>query len=189
VPALVAAVLISVVACGQVQTRPCFGLQRGDRIELTVIEPYDPTSHYPYAASYSASSCELGFDLADGQVLEATVVDMRSDDTADCQTGIAQMGPVGGWTWQLASQQSPPPDLLLYGSYAATMGQCTGSVQMKLHSDQTPFVPPIVGQVPHVLLERQFQGNASNPACPSVGTVVGTELVCASTFVVDAKKL
>jgi hypothetical protein len=164
----------------------CYGLKIGDRIELSVIEPYDANSQYKYSSSVN-SSCENGLDLSGGQTLEATVVDLRGE--TQCATGIANFGPVGGWSWQLKAYQQPAAGLLLFGSYTATLGQCTGSVEIQVSADATPFVPPVVGQVPHVLLSRNFSGDGANSACPDAGTTSGGGRSCVGTFVVSARKL
>jgi hypothetical protein len=181
---------LALASCKNAAPQSCFGLQRGDRIELTVVEPYDSHSQFTFSPQYS-SDCELGFDLANNQKLEATVVDLAANDNADCESAIASMGPVGDWTWQLQSNQGGPTDLFLAGRYTATRGQCTGTVGIRVNAGMTPFVPSVVGQPPHVLLERFFNGQATNPACPGdAGSIVGgTELTCNGTFVVNARKL
>jgi hypothetical protein len=173
-------------ACSASSPHACYGLQVGDRIQLSVIEPYDANSNYTYSTQ-SNSSCDDGLDLAAGQTLVASVVDLRGD--MQCSSGIASFGPVGGWTWQLKDNQNPPPGLLLYGLYTATLGQCTGTVEIQVSADATPFVPPVVGQAPHVVIGRSFVGDATNTACPNVGTVFQGGRSCVGTFVVSAAKL
>jgi hypothetical protein len=167
-------------------------LQVGDQIQLSVIEPYTPNSDYAYPANVPPGpSCDDGLDLAAGETLDATIVTLQGDAEQGCLSGGASFGPVGGWTWQpiTANPQDGDNGYLLWGSYNATRGQCAGVVHIQATGDATPFVPPVVGQIPHVVFLRSFQANApTNPACPPVVTSA-SDGICNGIFVVSAKKL
>jgi hypothetical protein len=178
------------VGCAPVPISSCAGLSRGDRIELTIIEPYDSNSQFQRYPNETAPShpCGLGIDLSGGQVLQATVVDFRGE--VGC-AAVLTYGPVGDWTWELAYTPSGG-DHFLYGVYKATRGQCAGNVEVKVFADSTPFVAPVRGQLPHVILTRSLNLDANNPACPTIPTAYVNEggvLSCSGSFVVSAKRL
>ena len=73
------------------------------------------------------SACTFGFDLSQGQSLQATVVSQAQGEF--CTGSRATIAPFGAWTWTLIDQDAPGGgDAIISGSYAATNGSCSGTV-------------------------------------------------------------
>jgi hypothetical protein len=176
----------ALTGCPNTPPGACYGLAVGSRIQLSVIEPYGPNSDFTYSSQVT-SMCDDGLDLAAGQTIEADVIDLRGDNS--CLTAIAQFSSVDGWTWQLKANQDPASGLFLYGLYQASLGACTGTLEIQVSADTTPFAPETPGQAPHVVLTRSFTADATNPACPDAGTVIQSARSCVGQFVVSANKL
>jgi hypothetical protein len=169
---------------------PCFSLKAGDQIALSIVEPYDANSHYTFVGGLNvpAYPCELGVDVSDGETIAATVTDFGAGPDTGCATAVPAYGPVGDWIWQLRPDQMPP-EAFLFGVYTATRSSCVGTVQVRLSSDNMPFAASVEGQVPHLIMERDFAADANNPDCPNVPTAMvdaAGNLSCGGYFVVNA---
>jgi hypothetical protein len=186
---LVACVVVAASACTQ-QVTTCGGLHAGDRVEITVVEPYDSSSQYTYSNSYSSDTCNGGVDFTAGQVLDVTVARLDGD-TATCASSVADFGSqsIGGWTWALQANAAARADVLLAGQYTATDGACTGNANIVVSADGTPFAASVAGQSPHAVLVRSLSTDASNSACPTAGTVYMGTTTCTGAFVVSLRKL
>jgi hypothetical protein len=152
-----AGVLGVVVTWGCSGVDPCDNLHVGDQFAITIVDAPDGGSFY---------DCGFGFDLSQGQILEATVVD-QSTNGQFCKGSIATIAPFGAWTWTLTST-NPDSDVDLAGSYAATNGSCSGTV----------YVAVSYGR--YAGLTRDFEPNGSaSPECHS----------CRGSFDVSVQKV
>jgi|SRR5580658_3248994 hypothetical protein len=125
----------------------------------------------------------FGFDVTQGQVLEATVE--SNAPTNLCESAVPTIAPFGNWTWTLGGQlvgaenngQNDP----LVGFYLAMSAGCTGTVDLEfsfLSGD--PFQPSVPGQLPHVVMARHFW--LSSPASATCHE-------CDGVFVVNLQRL
>ena len=114
-----AGVLGVVVTWGCSGDDTCDNLHVGDQVAITIVDAID-------ADGGSFYNCGFGFDLSQGQILEATVVD-QSANGQFCKGSIATIAPFGTWTWTLTST-TPESDVDVSGSYAASSGSCSGTV-------------------------------------------------------------
>jgi hypothetical protein len=161
---------------------PCFGINVGDKIAITVVDtlvvPADNIDSYDSGMS---GICGFGLDLSQGSVLQATVTATVDDGSlGSCAVGVAQYQPFSGWTWTLSQNIAAAAfPYLLVGEYSATNGTCSGTVNVTLRDTEgvSPFDPSIPGQPPNVILNRSFSGGG--PGCP-------TE--CQGDFVVNLQR-
>jgi len=177
--ALLLGVLCGIPCCAD--RSPCYGLTAGDRVDITVVEPYDQNSQYLLTNNVlfgPTPGCGFGFDLSQGLVLHATVAENESD--RNCKVAAPTFEPFNGWTWTLSSDPGTP-DTVLAGAYSASDGACTGLVALTFYVESgDPLQPSVPGQVPHVVMTRQFDGSA-----PDTPTCHG----CLGNFVVNLHKL
>ena len=90
-------VFASALSC-QTNQNPCYGLNKGDRVAITVLFPYEDTG--------SPKTCGFGVDLDQGTVLVATVGVVKPDPVDTCAPLVPQYAPFGSWTWTLQPRQS-----------------------------------------------------------------------------------
>jgi|SRR5580658_3408066 hypothetical protein len=172
--------LVSGAACSG-NPPPCFGVAVGDKIAVTVLNAAVDPGEGIYSYDSGASDvCGFGFDLFQGLVLQATIVQSTDGFPGNCGVGIPQYGAFSGWTWTLsgATETGAAPNILI-GEYLATNGTCNGSVYVSLQvtDGANPFSPSVPGQVPNVVMGREWFGGG--PGCP-------TE--CRGDFVVNLQK-
>ena len=174
-----ALVAVAVVAACK-SPGPCYGLGVGTSISITIVDYYSGNPNYPQdspgaiwpgsAGPPGGDSCFFGFDVTQGQVIEATVQSEPVNTQADCRVGIPTFGPIGSWTWsdpgELDNQGSPS---ILAGMYTATNGVCNGFANVTLLTGEGVsdiFAPSVVGQPPSAVLQRQYVGTPT-AACRS----------------------
>jgi hypothetical protein len=152
----------------------------GDQIAIAVVDTYvDGAAGISSYDSGMSDVCGFGFDLSQGAVLQATVVGRAENPPDACYAGVAKIAPFGGWTWTLTGNGSGPPLSALVGSYAATNGTCTGTVDISLDvAAANPFIPTGPGETPNVIMSRSFSGSGA-PGCPTA---------CTGEFVVNLQK-
>ena len=151
-------------ACGG--SKPCYDVQPGDRIAVTVVDvdSFDIPAGKPNPYdSGSPGTCGFGFDVSKGQVLVAKDIRNVSANGA-CLGPIAEFEPFGEWTWTLPAENlntDTAPQDILAGSYDATNGKCSGSVEVSVSvsSGADPFAPFVPGQSPNVVLARRPHGS------------------------------
>jgi hypothetical protein len=149
-------------ACGS--SPPCSGARVGDTYAITVLGSADPQN------DASGPNCDFGFDVAQGQILEATAV--QSLTGTACQSAVVSFAPFGSWTWTLEPNQGSTGDnRMLVGTYVATSGSCTGNVLV--------IINPASDVAPNALMTRSFQGGSTaDPTCHD----------CDGAFVVSIQK-
>jgi hypothetical protein len=112
------AVVALAAGCSSAHTESCDGLQEGDVLAITILGSGNDPS-YP---------CTFGFDLMQGQVLNATVVNQSQTGNV-CVGSAATIAAFGAWTWTL--EPGPvSPNLVLDGTYTASNGSCSGTVTL-----------------------------------------------------------
>jgi hypothetical protein len=186
---------------------PCLGLAAGDRIKITVLEPYDSNSSYTYQAGYEYDgnpTCGFGFDLASNMTLHATVDHIQQSgaggyaagDATLCFSASLQLPTFDNWTWTI--DEAPDHESItsfhpvMDTVYNVVNGSCQGWAIMDIDAlDNTPFAPEVPGQLPHALLVQDISVGPSSPPCPSQGAVfddAGTSISCEGIFVVSLTK-
>jgi hypothetical protein len=92
---------------GRGGSKPCFDVQPGDRVAITVVDVDTfglPAGKNPYDSG-RAGTCGFGFDVSKGEVL--VTKDVRNvSANGECLGAIAQVDGFGGWTWTLATDNS-----------------------------------------------------------------------------------
>ncbi len=172
----------ALVACGS-QNEPCGGVAVGSHLKITVVDYYTGNLAYDQgsAQGFAGQTCNFGLDVAQGQVLDATVTP-GDYDPIGCYVNAAKFAPFGKWTWTL--QQAPGGGFgapVLDGVYDATDGVCQGTASVELRGTVGDlFAPVVAGQVPPAVLSRAFMGGAGNAGCPSS---------CNGDFVVSVQRV
>jgi hypothetical protein len=173
VQAVAVTIVASALSC-QSNQNPCYGLNSGDRVAITVLYPYEDTG--------SAKTCGFGVDLDQGTVLVATVGVVKPDPVDTCAPLVAQYAPFGTWTWMLRPSNAGSSNNVFSGAYTATNGTCAANVNVAVavNPSADPFGPaPDTGTTPNVTLLRIFGGSGA-AGCPSE---------CIDDFAVSLKKL
>jgi hypothetical protein len=169
--------LIGLLSCSTGPSGVCFGVHVGDKITISVVDVYGPGSPYTQIDPVY-NHCNFGFDLVQGQSLLATVVASASIDDV-CTVGQVSIAPFGAWTWTSAQPAPGHSPQILVGDFTAANGSCTGHVQTVFTVyGKDPFASSQPGQVPNVVLTRNFVGSGL-PNCPTS---------CAGEFVVNLQK-
>jgi hypothetical protein len=180
-PAALVALLViaSATGCGPHGSQPCYGVQAGDRLSITVVEQYDSTTHYGPSVYEQPAGCGFGLDVVQGQVLTATAVAGASG--TDCSVATPVFDPAAAWSWADAGALGGEGGGdVLAGSYQLQSAQCSGLVQLEFHVvSGDPFEPSVPGEVPHVVMYRfYYGGTSSETGCVS----------CQDTYVVSLTK-
>jgi hypothetical protein len=170
--------------CGE---SPCYGeLKTGSHVSISVVGAYDANSQFVLAQPYdplSPPTCEFGFDLMPGQVLDGTIVGLGGDDNT-CEDAFLSIQPFGTWTWTLDGDRRVLPGnsaVPLGGEYVAQSGSCRGTTSVAIYDpDGHPFDKSIPGQVPHAVLWRTFTPEIDDSSETSCST-------CFGLFVVDVQ--
>jgi hypothetical protein len=169
---------------------PCFGLGVGTKLGITIVDYYPGNPNYPQdqraAGGPDVSTCVFGFDVAQGQELLATVASTSDADT--CEVAVPAFQPFGAWSWTDGRQNAGGSFYAFDGQYTASSSYCDGQVAVGARvasGNQNVFQPPVVGQVPPVVMERIFTssqslGDASASMCPAS---------CIGIFVVGLRRL
>jgi hypothetical protein len=174
------AIALAVASCSSLE--PCYGLGPGSKLTITVVEPYDQNSHFKLTPAASAPGCGFGFDVSQGQVLQATVVD--NEGTMDCKIAKIAVAPFGDWTWTAGRRSGVDGAGLnspVNGFFTAQSATCTGSTSLTFQVlSGDPFQPSVSGQIPHVIMTRAFVSPSDAAmSCPP----------CVGTFVVNLQRL
>lgn len=179
---------LTATACGLGACAPTgsqWDLKPGDRVAVTVVEPYDGNSHYPInPGDYPAApGCGFGFDVQQGQVLAATVVSVTNPEPQCAQIAQVSIAPFGSWTWTIAGNDASCRGDVMGGYYKATDGSCVGYVNVSVqHVSGDPFAPSVPGQLPHAVMQRTFERTSTSPPAWCVSNCVGN-------FVVNLQRL
>ncbi len=88
--------LAAAAQCGS-NVPPCYGVNTGDKIAVTVVDSYDGNSNYAHVGPVY-DHCDFGFDLSQGQVLQTTVVGTAANDDV-CTVAMVTVAPFANWTW------------------------------------------------------------------------------------------
>ena len=168
-----AAWLFALVGCGSTDS-PCYGVAVGNHLSLELVDTYDVNSEMQWAGfTGSTATCGFGFDVARGQVLEATIASSFTGDNAGCRVGSPDFPDFSDWDWARKTNVAMEPfgGTLLQGSYSATRGACNGDLELiaRVTDGADPFAPSVPGSVPNVILSRVFTG----PGTADCGTCFG----------------
>jgi hypothetical protein len=142
----------------------CLGVHVGDRIAITIEDTLGADSN----DAGPANVCGFGFDVSQGQVLQATIVSTTVDAGGLCAVPHAQIASFGAWTWTFISGDGGGGDTVLSGDYAVSSGGCTGttSLDVRVVGSASPFAPFVQGVPPSVIMDREFGGGAGcRPGC------------------------
>jgi hypothetical protein len=167
-------------SCGSPE--PCYGLVPGTKMAVTIVEPYDTNSHFTATDNLAGPpGCGFGFDVAQGDVLHATV--QSNAQGQGCDPAMASIAPFGNWTWTLTGPASSPETdglgMPLQGDYSAVTPGCNGGLVLALTLVWgNLFDPSVRGQPPHVVMTRVFNPDLQSQNGPTCHA-------CAAAFVVD----
>jgi hypothetical protein len=143
----------------------------GDKVAIAVVDTLSisGTNYYADGGGVQSDLCGFGFDIAKGQVLEATVISLAEDVTASCTSAIASIASFGGWTWTNTGEQPVASQDILSGGYTASNGLCEGYVQMGiiLTGQGNPFASVGADASPHVEMGRSYLETLVDSGCPA----------------------
>jgi hypothetical protein len=154
------ALVVIPCACSDSPHPPCFGLAVGTKVALTLgVENLD-------AAGQMYAPC---LDLAEGQGLQATVVDTLGSAPSDCTVGVPDFGSVNGWTWSEPEPGGQAVPDILAGNYQASRGACQGNLQLTLVAQvPDPLNAVDAGSTPSALFGFSFVASTPGVAdCPA----------------------
>jgi hypothetical protein len=156
-------------------------LDVGTHLSVTIVDYYTGNPAYDQSEAAKGWTCNFGFDLAAGQVLDMRVV--QSVDNYSCLLGEPEIAPFGGWT--LTPKQAEAE--VLGASYTMSNGACTGLTTLELFSTVADVTAsPQMGKVPPAILQRAFLA-ASTPSDADGGAPCPGN--CQGDFVVQVKRL
>ncbi len=167
---------------------PCFGLGVGTKLGITIVDYYTGNPNYPQdeRGRVGSGSCEFGFDVMQGQELLATVASTSYADT--CQVPVLAFQPFGAWNWTDGQQNTGGNVNAFDGLYVASSSYCDGRVAVYATAasvTQDVFQAPVVGQVPPVVMERDFSGGQGVGDAGLAGCMTS----CSGTFVISLRRL
>jgi hypothetical protein len=191
VRALVAAIAVAAIVAPSCNSPgPCFGVGVGTRLGITIVDYYTGNPNYPQdeRGSGAPGGCVFGFDVVQGQELVATVVSTSGAGSDSCDVAVPAFQPFGAWSWQGGEQNTGGNTDVFDARYSATSSDCEGQVAVyavAASETQDVFKAPVVGQLPPVVMERDFMGgqalgDAGAATCPTS---------CTGTFVVSLRRL
>jgi hypothetical protein len=171
-----ACIFVAGIVCACSGPRPpCFGLSVGSKLSITIgAEQQDNDG--------TTTMCGYTFDVTQNEVLLATVVDTAAAADSDCTVGVAQFGPVNGWTWSDGHPGAGQGDpYILGGEYIATRGSCQGSLQLLLEGQgPNPLQTGDAGGPPAVFTREFESPSSSSPDCP---------IACVDSYFVTIERL
>jgi hypothetical protein len=177
----------SALGCQVGKSPPCGGLGPGSRVAITFVDSYAGNPNYDQSANTPqpgpSFSCAFGFDVAKGQILEATIVSTDQDDDG-CNTSAASYPPFNGWTWSAHGAYHAGYPTIITGNYDGVNGSCMGQLRVDLRATgqglDDIYQPPRMGGLPPVILSRMFMSSVGTARCPNY---------CYGTFVVNPQRL
>jgi hypothetical protein len=113
--------------------------------------------------------------------LVATVKSYAASYGGDCKPAVVSIGPVGAWTWTYAGPGGGGIDM--QGTYAATNGECSGTITLTGRSTSLPSAPWTPGPSnasPPAEIVVSYRGDDTGAVCPSN---------CAPRFGVDMRRM
>ena len=155
---IVLAVSWALAACGGPDT--CLDLEVGDRLRITILGRELTNS------PVSPVECDQTLGLADGGTMAVTIRGTGGgEDTQDCVTAQADLGPTGDATWTFTSNVGLAADF--GGRYRVETPGCTGEAEVAVLSPSIPS-PPWDPTGPRATLRLQYGSLYGDPTCPQL---------------------
>lgn len=151
----------------------CKDLKEGDQLRITVVGPRSTDPDSP------PKTCHATIGFPPREEVVATVVRFGGDH--GCASGIPELEPAQGWSWDLSSTHSAVGDAILEGRYAATKGDCAGDLMLQVYGGSIPSEAPEPGKDGTTFMQLQYtpsplDGGADGcPAYCSVELTVAIE--------------
>jgi hypothetical protein len=162
--------------------KPCFGIQKGDRFDIELVEVYDENSSFPGGWSGQRFSCGADWDFSIGDRVTIRVLDQRYDESRTCTGSIVTLEPDYPSRLEIlqARTENIFPHGLFHGSLDVRVGQCQGGMTFQVW-DRRPtddlFVDAEPGKSPFFYLIREYAALTNCDAFP--------EGSCGENFVVN----
>jgi hypothetical protein len=154
----------SVLSCSN-DPDTCEDVAKGDRLTITILEPFDSNSKFK-GAVVAPSTCHEPLGLVAGAELRAIVTGFVGDS---CLSGLAEFEDLGEWQWQAqTAQPGVSGAFVLYGPHQLTRESCTGDAFVRLKSRTgVPTREPEPGATPPAVLQLGFAADpGDDPECP-----------------------
>ena len=178
--AILAIIALSTVEGCRHDVPTCFGVEPGDHIEATIVDAYVyGSTDYIFVGSAYNNACEFGFDFEQGDVLDLTVTGTATVDDV-CSVGFISVASSGSLTWIPVHSPASNSPAIFVGDFTESTGTCSGPSDLLFEvTGKDPFAPATKGQIPSVVLTRNFQGGTDAGDCPAR---------CFGEFVVNLKR-
>jgi hypothetical protein len=162
------ALLVSAGACGP--PPHCLGLEVGDTVSVSLIEPCNEHSQFSCSSSTTApTTCNGDVGFMNGETFTATLTEFLGTDYS-CSGGAAASFTTGNWTWTVDPDLQAGEAGPLEGIYQGTNGACMARLQLtiRVRGGKLPSGPAVAGQpAPAVVTFGVMTGaSAGDPTCP-----------------------
>lgn len=119
------------------EAEPCYGLEVGERLEVEVVEHYDPSSWFTGALQDHGEYCPDDLDLSVGDVAEIRLErQVIRDGPATCWTSlfVVENSDEVGWQEAAFDNSNVTPIPFLFGRFAAVVGGCAPGISLAIDS-------------------------------------------------------
>ena len=141
---LAAGVALSAATAG-CSMENCHGLKGGEMLRIIVIEQR-PGSH-------TTTTCHSTIGFPPGQEIHATIIRFGGSHT--CGSGIAELEPAGGWSWELIRDPDDGGEII-EGIYKARNADCQGDLNLDVYGEGIPSEAPEPGQEGTTFMQLQY---------------------------------
>jgi hypothetical protein len=180
----VAVVVLGLLACGDEDPKPCFGIRVGDRFDVEIVDWYDEewVGGMPRNA---ADSCRADVGFAVGDVVRLRVVRQVMHEARTCMGSVVALDNPEEFGFELTGDSTGntvPIELLLGGPSVAVQG-CQAGVLLRVTEGRPTdslFAISSRGTRPFFTLATRTTSVGECAAIPG-----GT---CGDTFVVNIKR-
>ena len=123
----------------------CHGLKGGETLRIVVVE------QRPGSAAPTTCNSTIGFPP--GQEIHATIIRFGGSHT--CGSGIAELEPAGGWSWELIRDPDDGGEII-EGIYKARNADCQGDLNLDVYGEGIPSEAPEPGQEGTTFMQLQY---------------------------------
>jgi hypothetical protein len=155
-------------ACAE-KPKPCFGIQKGDRFDIELVERYDENSSFRGGTSSHGAGCGPGWDFSIGGYVTIRVLDQRYDESRTCTGSIITLEPNDASQLEIlgARTENIFPHGLFHGELDVRINECEGGMTFQIWDSRPTddlFAEAEPGSSPFFYLIREYKAFVGCPA-------------------------
>ena len=161
---------------------PCFGIEKGDRFDIEIVERYDENSSFRGGTSSHGAGCGPDWDFWIGDLVTVRVLAQRYHEARTCTGSIITLEPEDGSQLEILRSRTENvfPKALFDGLLDVRVGGCDGGLEFQVWDGKPTedlFAVSVRGDSPFFHVNREYKAFADCPVLP--------EGSCGDNFVVN----